>query len=124
MSTISNFLRLLILTMIQVFGADHAILTSVSDDMEYVDGKSTGKRFGTKYNVVCPKMQYLAVTVKVPDPVPIVAQETLDCADEPVLITFEGFAARLYSIRGEIGITCKADKAVLVLKDKGKGGTA
>ncbi|WNX85942.1 hypothetical protein RWV98_06650 [Agathobaculum sp. NTUH-O15-33] len=113
MNAINVFIKLLILTMFQVFGADYAILTSVSDDMEYVDGKSTGKKLGTKYNVVCPKMQYLTVTVKVPNADPIVAQEVLDSADEPVLITFEGFTARLYSIRGEIGLTCKADKAVL-----------
>ena len=114
MYALNNFMKLLVLTMIQVFGTDHAILTSVSDDMEYVDGKSTGKKLGTKYNVVCPKMQYLAATVKVPNSDPIIAQETLDTADEPVLITFEGFAARLYSIRGEMGLTCRADKAVLV----------
>lgn len=116
MNSFNTFMKLLVLTMSQVFGADHAIVTSVADDMEFVDGKPTGKKLGTKYNVVCPKMQYLAATVKIPASDAIISQETLDTADEPVLITFEGFAARLYSIRGEMGLTCRADKAVLVPK--------
>ena len=67
MKKFRNFLKGLALTMSQVLGSDCAILTDVSADMEYVDGKATGKQFGTKYTVVCPGAKYFEVVVKVPD---------------------------------------------------------
>lgn len=107
--------------MAQVCGEEKAILISISEDKEYdSNNKPTGKIIGTKYSVVCPKRQYATVTVKVPDLVPVITQEALDGADNPVWITFDGFSGRLYQMNGDIGITCRAEKAILV-KDGGKG---
>lgn len=124
MNSTNNIIKALVLTKAQVLGDDKAILVSVSDDMEYVNDKPTGKRLGTKYSVVCPKAKFMAVTVKVPDAVPAVTQEALDAAaatDTPIWITFEGFSGRLYTMHGEVGVTCKADKAVLVTGTKARG---
>lgn len=126
---ISDLFKALVLTMIQVLGDDKAILVGVGDDMEYVNDKATGKRLGTKYTVVCPKAMYATVTVKVPDAVPIATQEALAVAattDTPMWVTFEGFKGRLYAMRGEVGLTCRADKAVVVApapakKERGAG---
>lgn len=124
---ISLFLKLLVLTMVQVLGDDKAILASATDDMEYIDNKPTGKRLGSKYTVVCPKLQYMSVTVKVPDTAPVVTQEALDSAETPVWVTFEEFRGRLYAIRDEVGLTCRADKIIVVspapakAKERGAG---
>lgn len=122
MNNFNNFLRVLTLTMVQVFGDTSAILIGVSDDIEYGDdGKPTGRKLGVKYEVIADKMKYLPVTVKVPEAVPIITKEEIEAAGaEPVRVTFEGFAGRLYLMRGELGLTCKADKAMIVKE----GGTS
>ena len=120
MKKFRNFLKGLALTMSQVLGSDCAILTDVSADMEHVDGKATGKQFGTKYTVVCPGAKYFEVVVKVPDMVPVITQEALDTAANPVFITFEGFVGHIYAVNDNMGVTCRADKAVLV-SGRGKG---
>lgn len=112
-----DILKTIILTMIQTFGDCKAILAAVSDDMEYKDHKSTGNRLGTRYSIVCPNRQYMAFTVKVPGE-PIVTQEQLDSATEPVWVTFEGFQGTFYVIEGNVGISCKADKAAIVAEKK------
>ena len=115
MNTISLLLKILVLTMAQVLGDTKAILVSVSDDVEYGDdNKPTGKVLGVKYGVVCPAVRYMPLTVKVPALAPIITQEQIDAATDPIWITFDGFVGRLYQMRGELGITCKADKATLV----------
>ena len=120
-NAISMLLRVLVLTMVQVLGDTKAILVSVSDDVEYgEDNKPTGKVLGVKYGIVCPAVRYMPLTVKVPSLAPIITQEQIDAATDPVWITFDQFAGRLYLMRGELGITCKADKAILV-RDGGKG---
>lgn len=122
MNVIYSFLKVLTLTMPQVFGDTSAILVGVSDDVEYVDGKPTGRKLGVKYEVVADKMKYLAVTVKVSEAIPIITQEEIETAGaEPVRVSFEGFTGKLYIMRGEPGLTCKADKAVLVPGAKAKG---
>lgn len=119
---IVSFLKVLVLTMVQVFGDTSAILVGVSDDMEYVDGKATGRKLGVKYEVIADKMKYLPVTVKVPETTPILTKEEIEAAGtEPIRVTFEDFTGRLYIMRGELGLTCKADKAVLVPGAKAKG---
>lgn len=121
MNTLSKLLRVLTLAMVQVLGDTKAILVSVSDDVEYgEDSKPTGKVLGVKYGVVCPAVRYMPLTVKVPTLAPIITQEQIDATAEPIWITFDGFIGRLYQMRGELGITCKADKAILV-RDGGKG---
>lgn len=121
MNTLSMLLRILVLTMVQVLGDTKAILVSVSDDVEYgEDNKPTGKVLGVKYGIVCPAVRYMPLTVKVPALAPIITQEQIDAATDPIWITFDQFVGRLYLMRGELGITCKADKAILV-RDGGKG---
>ena len=120
-NAISMLLRVLVLTMVQVLGDTKAILVSVSDDVEYgEDNKPTGKVLGVKYGGVCPAVRYMPLTVKVPALAPIITQEQIDAATDPIWITFDQFVGRLYLMRGELGITCKADKAILV-RDGGKG---
>ena len=115
MSMISLLLKVLVLTMVQVLGDTKAILVSVSDDVEYgEDNKPTGKVLGVKYGIVCPAVRYMPLTVKVPALAPIVTQEQIDAATDPIWITFDGFTGRLYQMRGELGITCKADKAIQI----------
>ena len=119
MKKFRNFLKGLALTMPQVLGADSAILTDVSADMEYIDGKATGKQHGIKYTVVCPGAKYLEIVVKVPDMVPVITQEVLDSSKEPVLVTFEGFVGHIYAVNENMGLTCRADRAILLSKSKG-----
>lgn len=115
MNTISLLLKALVLTMVQVLGDTKAILVSVSDDVEYGENnKPTGKVLGVKYGVVCPAVRYMPLTVKVPTLAPIITQDQIDAATDPIWITFDGFVGRLYLMRGELGITCKADKTTLV----------
>ena len=115
MNTLSMLLRVLTLTMVQVLGDTKAILISSSDDVEYgEDNRPTGRVLGVKYGIVCPAVRYMPLTVKVPALAPIITQEQIDAATEPIWITFDGFVGRLYQMRGELGITCKADKAILV----------
>lgn len=115
------FLKLLVLTMVQVLGDESAILVGASDDVEYGDaGKPTGRILGAKYSVIADGMKYMPVTVKVPGAVPVITQEEIDAAGGPVRVTFEGFAGRLYLMRGELGLTCKAEKAMIVKE----GGTS
>ena len=123
MKDIQKFIKLLVLTMIQVFGDNKAIVVSVASDAEYdTDGKATGRVNGMKYEVVCPKMKYLSLVVKVPVLTPVITQEQIDASPEPIWITFDGFTARLYQMRGELGLTCKASKAIIVTDDsKTKG---
>lgn len=123
MSKLNVFLKLLVLTMVQVFGDTKAILIATSDDVEYVDGKSTGRVRGTKYDVVCPAMRYMGVTVKVPLPA-VISQEQIDSAASTgtqIWITFEGFKGRLYIMDGNLGLSCKADSASVVQTGKEKG---
>lgn len=91
------------------------ILTEVGDAMEYVDGKSTGKRLGSRYACVAPANKYNGFTVKVEDIAPAITQEELDKATEPVMVTFEGFEAHFYraSTSGEYLLTAKAQKIVI-----------
>lgn len=115
-------LKMLVVTMVQLFGDEKVILTAVGEDREYdKNNNATDKVLGTKYTVACPKRQYETVAVKVPNSVPIITQEALDNAEGPVWITFEGFAGRIYQMDGKVGVTCKADKAVLVTGAKAKG---
>ena len=109
-----DILKAIILTMAQAFGDSKAILAAVADDVEYgKDHRPTGNVLGTKYSIVCPNRQYMAFTVKVPGK-PVVTQEQLDAATEPVWVTFEGFQGTFYVMEGVVGISCKAEKAVLV----------
>lgn len=122
MNDIKIFLKFLVATMIQLFGDEKAILTAVSEDREYDKSNNpTDKVLGTKYTVACPKRQYKTLTVKVPELVPVITQEALDNAEAPIWITFEGLAGRIYQMDGKLGITCKADKAVLVTGTKARG---
>ena len=118
---ISTLFKAIALSMIQVMGDNKAILVSVADDLEYGDdNKPTGKVLGTKYEVICSKMKYIPLTVKVSTLPPIISQEQIDTATDPIWITFDGFAAHFYEMRGEIGISCKATKATLVHTEANK----
>lgn len=122
MKSISQFLRVLILSMVQVLGDTKAILVAVSDDIEYVAGKATDKVIGTKYEVVCPSMKYMTATIKVPSSA-IIRQDQIDAAASAgtqIWVTFEGFAGRLYQMNGELGVSCKAEKATIVSDAGGK----
>lgn len=106
-------LRAVVLGLVDVFGSEQGILVSVADDKEYVDGNPTGKVLGTKYTVVLPQRQYDSVTVKVPG-TRIVTQENIEKAGGSLPITFKGFKGTFYFMNGSIGLSCKADAAVLV----------
>lgn len=122
MNTLNFLLKVLTLTMVQVLGDTKAILVSISDDVEYGDdNKPTGKVLGVKYGIVCPAIRYMPLTVKVPALAPIITQEQIDATSDPIWISFEGFVGRLYQMRGELGLTCKATKAILALETKEKG---
>ncbi|MEG1160117.1 MAG: hypothetical protein RSD70_06995 [Acidaminococcaceae bacterium] len=120
-----NIIRMLILTLLQVALDTKAILVSVADDNEYIDNKATGKKLGTKYTVVCPKNKYFSFTIKVAENTPIITQEEIDNTDEPIWVTAEGFEGKLYRLRGDTdySLTARAEKVVLLSKEKGKGGT-
>ena len=117
-----TLLKMIVLTMVQVFGDDKAILTSVADDLEYgSDNKPTGRVLGTRYGVVCPKRKYAALTVKVPGLPPVITQAEIDNSEDPIWISFDSYVGKIFSMNGEIGISSKADKAMLVPAPKAKG---
>ncbi len=113
------------LTMPQVMGSTTGILTEVVDDLEYdrTTNRPTGKSNGTKYSVACPARQYMTITVKVPGE-PVVTQEMIEAAADPILITFDGFEGKFYKVGENIGLTCRAEKAAIVADKKQlqKGG--
>lgn len=122
MKNVSVVMKRLTLTMDQLFAANKVILTAVGKDREYdQDNHPTDKVLGSKYTIVCPELQYISFNVKVPNSDPIITQDELDQAGGPIWITFENFVGRFYQMRGETGITCKADKAVLVTGTKARG---
>ena len=111
-----DIIKMIIVTLMQIAGDSKALLAAVEDDNEFVDGKATGKRLGTKYTCVALKNQGYRFVVKIPGAAPVITQDELSASDAPVWITFEGFQGRFYRLRGQAdyGLTCKADKAMLV----------
>lgn len=93
-------LKNIILTQEQVFGSDRAILVSFQDTLEYVEGKATGKRLGTRYNVVCPATQFELCSVKVPDDnVLTITQDELDERNARFnfqFVRFENFSGKIW----------------------------
>ena len=82
-----------------IAGGDKAILVSARDDIEFLDGKSTGKRLGSRYEVCCYAAGFQTVTVKVPDKPLCLEQDELDArnaAGNFVYCSFDGFTGRLY----------------------------
>ncbi|MDO4269803.1 MAG: hypothetical protein Q4C72_02665 [Eubacteriales bacterium] len=111
-----DIIKFIVLTFLQIAGDSKALLAAVEDDNEFVDGKATGKRLGTKYTCVAMKNQGYRFVVKIPGAAPIITQDELAASEVPVWVSFEGFQGRFYRLRGQIeyGLTCKAEKAVLV----------
>lgn len=116
MTTVSINIRDILITFQQVAKANSVILTGVTDDNEYVDGKPTKKRLGTKYSCVANLNKYAAFTVKVVDATPVISQENIDSATAPIMISFENFEGKFYKLRNsnDYAFTAKASKANLV----------
>ena len=82
-----------------IAGRDKAILAGARDDMEFVDGKPTGKRLGSRYDIICHANGFQTVTVKVPDTPLAISQEDLDARNATgnfVFCSFDGFNGKLY----------------------------
>lgn len=110
-----------ILTQNQVSKGGQLILIGTGDDTEYVDGKSTGKRIGTKYTVVAPANKYTSFIVKVPDAKPLISQEEIDQYDQPILVNFTNFQGKFYysnNSQNGFGFTTKADTIEIVKATK------
>ena len=104
----------------QLMGDNKVMLLNSNKNMEYdKEGNPTGKQLGYKLTVVCPARAYEKLTVKVPE-APAITPEELAAATSPIWVAFEGFNARAYIMRGELGFTCSADRAVIVPSDSGK----
>ena len=98
-----------------IFGKEVVKVVEVSADREFKDGKPTGNTIGTKYVAVAENRGYDRVTIKVPA-APVTTQEELDKAGA-ISMKFEGFRGSFYFMNGQIGLSIKADAAVVV-----KGG--
>lgn len=89
----------------QELGKDF-ILTGIKDDKRYVDGKQTGERIGTKYEVALPAFALEKINVKVPG-AQVIPDTVLD-EKGMVNVSFEGLRAHFYSIDGRVGISATA----------------
>lgn len=100
-----------------VIGKETAPLVKVRPWRDY-QGQGDSKTVGTVYEIMdladgCDKL-----AVKVPGE-PIIGQEELNprnIAADFIVVGFEGFTAREYTMDGRKGITAKADRAVIVSK--------
>lgn len=54
------------------------ILTTVADEMEYVDDKPTKKRLGSKYTIIASGLGFASITVKTSEPALPLTQQELD----------------------------------------------
>jgi len=113
---VSINIRDISITFQQIAKANSVILTGATDDNEYVDGKPTKKRLGTRYSCVAQQNKYASFTVKVVDAAPIISQENIDSATSPIMISFENFEGRFYKLRtsNDYAFSAKASKANLV----------
>jgi hypothetical protein len=94
---------------------EKARLIGIRDTYEYQDGKLTDKKIGVTYVLLLEKQNFEKLTVKCNDINPIMTQEELDKASEPLYIGFVGFVGGFYysNRTNTWEITCKADKAVI-----------
>lgn len=103
--------------MASIFGTNIAMLAGVKDCFDYSTGEK-GKRIGSAYKVLNCENGTIE-TVKLADEEPVVTQDEIDAANavfEPLLITFEGFEAKVYSTRDSnaLRFSCSATRAELV----------
>ena len=92
-------LKNIALTFPTVAGCDKTILSTARDDIEFIDGKSTGRRLGSRYDIVCYANGFQLVTVRVPDAPLVIEQEKLDernATGDFVYCSFDGFTGKLY----------------------------
>lgn len=109
---IQSFILRLILISEQLCGNSigTAILLSVADAMEYIDGKPTGNIIAQKYTIVCPDNQYEKLTVKVKGTKPILTNEQIQQKGGSVKVTFKNLTGRFYRTNsGEYALSASAD---------------
>lgn len=96
------------------------IATDVHPAFEYKDGERTEKAIGIKVTVAMEKNGYDTLTVTVSNPVDTLSA-VLEAADGPVYVTFDGFAARIYTTRSDgnvkVGVSAKATGVRVVTDD-------
>lgn len=105
-------------------GGGPIIVTNTAPDYAYADGvRDTTKVTGRRVTVVFPANSYESQVVKVSNPVDnLSALLERATPDKPVRVTFEGFTASFYSMRGDdgrwrTGISAKATGVKPVLDD-------
>jgi len=82
-----------------IAGANEALLASAQNDMEFIDGKPTGRIIGSRYEILCFANGFERVTVRVPNAPLAITQEEVDArsiAGDFVFCTFENFIGKLY----------------------------
>ena len=104
----------------QVFGDKDALLIGVKPLMEYADGKSTGRRVGTRVEVVLPSRKYATITVKLPVVDDTKLKALVDQGDS-VPVMFSNFVAKIYVTpnSNNLGLTCTADGVTVVNSKEG-----
>ncbi len=117
---VNDLIRDLELVDAQVIGDKDALLIGVKPQMEYADGKSTGRRVGTRVEVVLPSRKYTTITVKLPIVDDTKLKALVDQGDS-VPVRFSNFAAKIYVTpnSNNLGLTCTADSVTVVNSKEG-----
>ena len=104
----------------QLFGDKDALLVGIKPQMEYADGKSTGRRVGTRVEVVLPSRKYATITVKLPSVDDTKLKALVDQGDS-VPVRFTNFVAKIYITpnSNNLGLTCTADGVTVVNSKEG-----
>ncbi len=92
-----------------------ALLLSVADGYEYVDGKATNNIINQKYTVVLTDNEFEKITVKVDEKQPVITNEEIQSYGGHVKAVFTGLAGKFYrSNSGEYLLSAKADSVKVV----------
>ena len=109
------------LTVEQAAGVSTPILVAVADDVEWIndpDGKRhPGNRVGTRYTVLMQQSGCAPLVVKTTEAVPAVSAEEVAAAclsGQFIRVRFEGFSASPYAGKNGLGLSARAEKAVIV----------
>ena len=101
-------------SLVQIANSDQLLLVDIKPIKEYVDGKSTDKVIGYRYECVCPKNKFEKISIKVEESQPAISAEELEAKDT-VTICPENFEGRFYKDRsGEYQFTAKASRITVL----------